>query len=244
MRHFIKYALTLLFLFSAVKAQINYAPNPGFEDSVNVGWRLNAWGGASGRLFNETGDNVISGNISAKVMVDTVGDKIEKISLMTDTIRNVPLGKELLVTVYARTESQMYLPFKISLKCETDNGDKKWYGGQEVTLTTTPQQFSFTVSPDDAYRSVIFIRLSCGLQQGTYIFDDVVFQVKDYVPAPVPDGRRLREIVADKYPDGNVYIGGASQSGYWGTYSEEILYREFNYTTPANDFKQTYIHIL
>ena len=240
-RYFKIFTLLFIFLSSAI-AQTNFVVNPGFEDSVSVGWWLNAWGGARARLFNETGANVISGNISAKVVVDTVGDKIEKVSLMTDTIRNVPAGKELLVTVYARTESQMYLPFKISLKCESADGSKKWYGGDEVTLTTTAQQFSFIVSPDDAYRDAIFVRLSCGLQKGTYIFDDVVFTLNEYVPAPVPDGRRLREIVADKYPDGNVYVGGASQSQYWRTYSEEILYREFNYTTPANDFKQTYIH--
>ncbi len=232
----------LTFVFtSASLAQTNLVTNPGFEDSVNIGWRLNAWGGAAGRLFNETGDNVISGNISAKVIVDTTGDKVEKVSLMTDTIKNVPDG-ELILTVLARTETKENLPFKLSLKCVSEDGQRKWYGGEQILLSTTPQKVTFIVSPDSKYRANIFVRLSCGLEKGTYIFDDVFFGKNEDVHPPVPEGRRLREIVADKYPEGNVYIGGASQSAYWGTFSEEILNREFSYITPANDFKQTYVH--
>ena len=52
--------------------------------------------------------------------------------------------------------------------------------------------------------------------------------------------RRLRDIVAERFPKGNVYIGATSMSprGPQG----QILAREFSYITPANDFKQTYIH--
>ena len=76
-----KYNIILFLLFLAVSnmAQTNLVTNPGFEDSVNVGWWLNTWGGAVGTLSNETGNNVILGNISAKVVVTEVGDKIEKV---------------------------------------------------------------------------------------------------------------------------------------------------------------------
>jgi len=241
LKHF-NIILLLLILSVPSYSQTNLIVNPGFEDSVNVGWWLNTWGGASGILANETGANVIFGNISAKVTVDTVGDKVEKVSLMTEAITNAPSEGELILTVYARTETQQYLPFKLSLKCESATGDKKWYGGEEVLLTTAPKKYTFMVSPDPAYRANIYVRLSCGLRKGTYIFDDALFKSNSGSSIEIPTGRRLREIVADKYPDGNVYIGGASQYVYWDTPSEEILYREFNYTTPANDFKQTYIH--
>ena len=226
-----------------VMSQINFISNPGFEDSVHVGWRLNAWGGTAAELSNETGAYVISGNISAKVVVTTPdAERIEKVSLMTLAISNVPQDDELLVTAFAQTQTLINAPFKLSLKCVSASGDKKWYGGDEVTLTTSPQKFSFIVSPANEYRDTIFVRLSCGKMAGTYIFDNVSFQSHENITVPVPDGRRLREIVADKYPHHNVYIGGASQSRYWGTASEVILQREFSYITPANDFKQTSIH--
>lgn len=232
-------ALLLLFTVTGV-AQTNLVTNPGFEDSVSVGWWLNAWGGATGILENETGSNVISGNVSAKVTVTKVGDKIEKISLMSSIV-NAPEG-ELILTVVARTESAMFVPFKLSLKCQSSDGSKKWYGGDEVLLTTAPQRIKFIVTPDPAYRDSIFVRLSCGLNKTTYIFDDVELRKNVQLPLPIPTGRRLKEIVADKYPDGNLYIGGAMLSNVWETYSEEILNNEFSYVTPANDFKQTYIH--
>lgn len=58
----------------------------------------------------------------------------------------------------------------------------------------------------------------------------------------IPSGRRLRDIAEDKFIYDRVYIGGASHGKLFGTPSIEILNREFNYITPANDFKQTYIH--
>lgn len=53
----------------------------------------------------------------------------------------------------------------------------------------------------------------------------------------VPEGRPLREIVADKFPDGNVFVGGTTG---WEKYAREpgvILDREFSYITPENDYK-------
>jgi endo-1,4-beta-xylanase len=66
----------------------------------------------------------------------------------------------------------------------------------------------------------------------------------DVSQAPVPEGRRLRDIVAEKYPGGNVFIGatiGARQVQEGGI-DLRILNREFSYTTPENDFKQSTIH--
>jgi GH35 family endo-1,4-beta-xylanase len=69
-------------------------------------------------------------------------------------------------------------------------------------------------------------------------------EIPSIVPStesPLPDGRRLRTIVADKYPAGNVYIGSASG---WGArpYVGVISDREFNYVTPENDYKQSTVH--
>ncbi|UXX79823.1 endo-1,4-beta-xylanase [Reichenbachiella carrageenanivorans] len=58
----------------------------------------------------------------------------------------------------------------------------------------------------------------------------------------IPTGRRLREIAEDRFVYDRIYIGGATHGKLFGTASMEILNREFSYITPANDFKQTYIH--
>lgn len=52
----------------------------------------------------------------------------------------------------------------------------------------------------------------------------------------------LRQIVDDKYPANNVYIGATSMYSKIGTKETKLLAREFSYTTPANDFKQSYVH--
>jgi len=59
---------------------------------------------------------------------------------------------------------------------------------------------------------------------------------------PVPDGKRLKDIVAEKYPEGNVYIGGTTGWSKLKRGSGIVLDREFSYVTPENDFKQHYIH--
>ena len=58
---------------------------------------------------------------------------------------------------------------------------------------------------------------------------------------PIPDGRRLRTIVEDKY-QANVYIGATAGHRSWKQGEGIILNREFGYVTPDNDFKQSYIH--
>jgi len=59
---------------------------------------------------------------------------------------------------------------------------------------------------------------------------------------PEPSGRRLRDIVDDKYSDSSIIIGGTTGTWAFGTNTGLILDREFNYVTPENDFKQWAIH--
>ena len=51
----------------------------------------------------------------------------------------------------------------------------------------------------------------------------------------------LKEIVTRFY-NGNLYIGTANHGKLIGELSGRIAAREFDYMTPANDFKQSYIH--
>ncbi|MEY3896099.1 MAG: Endo,4-beta-xylanase precursor [Verrucomicrobiota bacterium] len=60
----------------------------------------------------------------------------------------------------------------------------------------------------------------------------------------VPEGRRLKDIVAEKYPEGRVWIGATigGQVRAAGGVEEQLLRREFSYTTPENEFKQSQIN--
>lgn len=55
------------------------------------------------------------------------------------------------------------------------------------------------------------------------------------------DGCPIKTIVEKCYPQ-NLYIGIATQHKLLDSLSGEIADREFGYITPANDFKQSYIH--
>lgn len=57
-----------------------------------------------------------------------------------------------------------------------------------------------------------------------------------------PTGRRLRDIMDDKFPDKSIIIGGTTGAWAFGTNTGLVLDREFNYVTPENDFKQWAIH--
>ena len=50
----------------------------------------------------------------------------------------------------------------------------------------------------------------------------------------------LKDIVTAYYP--NFYLGIANHAKLFGELSMDIMDREFNYVTPSNDFKQSYIH--
>jgi GH35 family endo-1,4-beta-xylanase len=56
------------------------------------------------------------------------------------------------------------------------------------------------------------------------------------------EGRRLREIVAERFPDNNVFIGATSSYGKMNSPEGDLLAREFRYTTPDNEFKQSTVH--
>jgi len=58
---------------------------------------------------------------------------------------------------------------------------------------------------------------------------------------PVPDGRRLRDIVYYRYAD-SILIGGTTGAWAFGSNTGAIMDREFSYVTPENDFKQWSIH--
>jgi endo-1,4-beta-xylanase len=59
---------------------------------------------------------------------------------------------------------------------------------------------------------------------------------------PTPSGRRLKEIVAEKYPEGNLLVGATTGAWALGTPTGIIMNKEFSYVTPENDFKQDIIH--
>lgn len=69
----------------------------------------------------------------------------------------------------------------------------------------------------------------------------LVLSAQERMP-PMPMGRRLRAIVAEKFPDGRVIIGGTTGSWAFGTPTGRIMDREFSYVTPENDFKQSIVH--
>jgi len=59
---------------------------------------------------------------------------------------------------------------------------------------------------------------------------------------PMPTGPRLRQIVAENYPNGNVLIGATTGSWSFGGDQAVLMDREFSYVTPENDFKQSVVH--
>lgn len=74
------------------------------------------------------------------------------------------------------------------------------------------------------------------------LFSLVLMISLSMVDSKAQSGRRFRDIVAEKYPDSTLYIGSASHRHLLNTSTADILTREFSYVTPANKFKQNYIH--
>ncbi|MBI9072974.1 MAG: endo-1,4-beta-xylanase [Melioribacteraceae bacterium] len=240
----IVFVIVTFFAVNHLIAQTNLLTNPGFEDSLNVGWWLNAWGGGEGEVERVSGNLALTGDYSAKVTVITPqADNIAKVQLMSEPLINIPDG-DLILKAKVRTESSFSKPFKLSLKCISESGEKKYYSSEEFTVSISPRTVEYTFNPESLYRDTILVRLMCGQQVASFIMDDISLVCDDGIPDPmeIPTGRRFKDIVADKYPDGNVYIGGSIGFNQIGTISEEILNREFSYITPNNDFKQSYIH--
>ena len=73
---------------------------------------------------------------------------------------------------------------------------------------------------------------------GEELIKGVTFQEKGGDPV-VPEGRRLREIVADRYGAQRLMIGGTTGSWAFGEPNGTVMDREFSYVTPENDFKQS-----
>ena len=61
-------------------------------------------------------------------------------------------------------------------------------------------------------------------------------------PQDEPEEKSIKEWVSEVFPNGNVFIGAATHQRLFGTKALLVFDREFNYSTPVNDFKQTYIH--
>jgi len=57
-----------------------------------------------------------------------------------------------------------------------------------------------------------------------------------------PAGRRLKDIVYEKYPEGNLLVGATTGAWALGQETGIILDKEFSYVTPENDFKHRIIH--
>ena len=58
----------------------------------------------------------------------------------------------------------------------------------------------------------------------------------------MPNGRRLQTIIADKYSQDSLYIGGTTGWKKREKGTGDIIDREFSYVTPENDFKQATAH--
>ncbi|TLX72770.1 endo-1,4-beta-xylanase [Labilibacter sediminis] len=86
------------------------------------------------------------------------------------------------------------------------------------------------------------MRYLCFVMLSSLICCNTAETEKDIVPGPVEPEQTIREIVNEVFPEGNVFIGAACHHRLFGTKSFDILNREFSYVTPANDFKQSYIH--
>ncbi|MBF0199068.1 MAG: endo-1,4-beta-xylanase [Planctomycetes bacterium] len=57
----------------------------------------------------------------------------------------------------------------------------------------------------------------------------------------IPQGRRLRDIIAEKFPEGKFHMGVATM-WYRHVHIGDIVDTEYNHVTPENDFKQSAIH--
>jgi len=58
---------------------------------------------------------------------------------------------------------------------------------------------------------------------------------------PIPEGRRIRDIIADKYPGGKLFVGATTGAWAFNDPTGQIMDREYSYVTPENDFKHSVI---
>ncbi|WP_163324758.1 endo-1,4-beta-xylanase [Draconibacterium mangrovi] len=81
----------------------------------------------------------------------------------------------------------------------------------------------------------------------SFLFTLTVFTACSDNEAVLPDEPKenpqsIKEVVAEVFPEGNVFIGAATQHKYFGTKVFEVFDREFSYATPGIMFKQSIIH--
>ncbi len=86
----------------------------------------------------------------------------------------------------------------------------------------------------------IFVLLSCSNPPANNTEEGYTFEEDGSVAEP--HGRRLKDIVAEKYPEGNLLIGATTGAWALGQATGIIMDKEFSYVTPENDFKQRIIH--
>ena len=70
---------------------------------------------------------------------------------------------------------------------------------------------------------------------------EIKLKKKEEEAEVLPEGRRIRDIIADKYPDGRLLIGGTTGEWAFGEPNGKVMDREFSYVTPENDFKHSVI---
>lgn len=100
---------------------------------------------------------------------------------------------------------------------------------------------------DELLGKTVDVKISAGIHNALFPVDlgeEIIrgIQLSDQpLELPLPEGRRLREIVKEKYADGQLLIGGTTGSWAFGTPDGRVMDREFSYVTPENDFKQSTI---
>ena len=72
--------------------------------------------------------------------------------------------------------------------------------------------------------------------------DNPVDTIPDELPDSVWKNTSIKELVKMVFPEGNVHFGMASHYNLIGQLSGDTAVNQFDYLTPANDFKQSYIH--
>jgi GH35 family endo-1,4-beta-xylanase len=92
------------------------------------------------------------------------------------------------------------------------------------------------------FSSILLISTSCNKDDN----DNPEPPPTDTIPSGLPDSvwkkMSIKELEKMAFPEGNVHFGIASHYSLIGKPSGDTAVKEFNYFTPANDFKQSYIH--
>ncbi len=205
--------------------------NPGFESGT--GHDFTYWNKNNGDslLFETTTvDEFRSGLRALKALPAVNGDHWD-VNIISDSIKTIA-NKEYTFTFYAKARVAGTDIRAVKKPTPT-------YSPQ-YTLTTEWAQYSFIFMSTD---TVLTVQLDLGKFANTYFIDDCELTTEDeHVVLPMPEGRRLRDIVEDKYSDNSIIVGANFRAKYFGQPTGDIADREFNYASTANDFKLWTIH--